>query len=149
MLNMDTRSVYYLPQKCKIGYDVMTQMTMKALAMATAISLGGYDINTSWLTFEPNVRKPQTPDQTQNTAKHERSYLWQHHKIADFCYQRNLNWNIKTHYMMNFRNDNWFAACTDVLCLGNVIEIKHVLTSSFLNVIKIQYMQDSLTGYSE
>lgn len=43
-------------------------MTMKALAMATAISLGGYDISTSWLTLEPNVRKPQTPDQTQTTA---------------------------------------------------------------------------------
>jgi len=34
---------------------------MKARAMATATSLDGYDINTSWLTLEPNDRKPQTP----------------------------------------------------------------------------------------
>lgn len=58
----------YLPQKCKMGYEVMTQMTIKALAKATAMSLGGYDIKTSWLTLEPNVRKPQTPDKTQNTT---------------------------------------------------------------------------------
>lgn len=42
---------------------------MKALAMATAISSGGYDINTSWLTLEPNVRKPQTPEQIKNHTK--------------------------------------------------------------------------------
>lgn len=51
VLNRVTRSVAifvsYLPQKCKIGYEVTTQMTMKALAKVTAISLGGYDINTS------------------------------------------------------------------------------------------------------
>lgn len=50
-----------LPQKCRIGYEVTTQMMMKARAMATATSLDGYDINTSWLTLEPNDRKPQTP----------------------------------------------------------------------------------------
>lgn len=37
-------------------------MTMKALAKATAMSLEGYVINMSWLTLEPNVRYPQTPD---------------------------------------------------------------------------------------
>lgn len=31
----------YLPQKCKMGYEVTTQMTIKALAMATAMSLDG------------------------------------------------------------------------------------------------------------
>lgn len=35
---------------------------MKALAKATAMSLEGYVINMSWLTLEPNVRYPQTPD---------------------------------------------------------------------------------------
>lgn len=36
-------------------------MMMKARAMATATSSDGYDINTSWLTLEPNDRNPQTP----------------------------------------------------------------------------------------
>lgn len=53
--------VHYLPQKCSMGYEVTTLMMMKALAMATATSVDGYDISTSWLTVEPNDMKPHTP----------------------------------------------------------------------------------------
>lgn len=90
--HLQTTKACYLPQKCRIGYEVTTQMMMKARAMATAMSSDGYDIKTSWLTLEPNDRKPQTPAE-KNKPKRYTTSSHQH----DLCFIIRIFQQIEAH----------------------------------------------------